>query len=146
MLETWPDTDAPPADLHEHAKQLAAEFRAELQETIACTESNNLQRWPIRDRVPIQQWSKGRVTLAGDAAHPPSPYAAYGAGISICDGYFLGQCLAGLDLKDTSAVENALKVYESKRVAHTSEQVQLAYTFGQMFHDTYSVLRQIRAC
>ena len=144
MLEAWSDSKAPPADLHGHAKQLATEFRPELQDMIARTGSNNLQRWPIRDRVPIQHWSKGRVTLAGDAAHPTSPYAAYGAGMSICDGYFLGQCLAGLDLKDTTAVENAFKVYESKRVAHTSEQVQLAYSLGQMFHHTYSVLRPIR--
>jgi 2-polyprenyl-6-methoxyphenol hydroxylase-like FAD-dependent oxidoreductase len=33
-----------------------------------------LQRWEIRDRPPLKQWSKGRVTLLGDAAHPTSPY------------------------------------------------------------------------
>ena len=49
----------------------------------------HLQRWEIRDRKPLKQWSKGRVTLVGDAAHPTSPYAAYGAGMSIEDGYFL---------------------------------------------------------
>ena len=144
MLEAWSDDRAPPADLHEHAKHLATEFRPELKDMIARTATSDLQRWPIRDRVPIEHWSKGRVTLAGDAAHPTSPYAAYGAGMSICDGYYLGQCLAGLDLKNTSAVENALKVYESKRVAHTTEQVQSAYNLGQLFHHTYSVLRPIR--
>ncbi|KAI7115421.1 hypothetical protein KC352_g34350, partial [Hortaea werneckii] len=144
MLEAWPDGEAAPSDLHAHAKELALEFRPELTEMIACTKPENLQRWPIRDRVPIQRWSRGRVTLSGDAAHPISPYAAYGAGMSICDGYFIGQCLAGLDLKETNAVEKALQEYESKRLAHTSEQVQAAYNLGQMFHHTYSMLRPVR--
>ncbi|RMY96431.1 hypothetical protein D0864_05151 [Hortaea werneckii] len=144
MLEAWPDNAAPPTDLHGHARELAMEFRPDLNEMIARTRPENLQRWPIRDRVPIQHWSRGRVTLSGDAAHPTSPYAAYGAGMSICDGYFIGQCLAGLDLKETDAVEEALQEYESKRLAHTSEQVQAAYNLGQMFHHTYSMLRPVR--
>lgn len=144
MLEAWPDEKPGPVDLHQHAKHLAMEFSPVLQQMINVTKQENLQRWPIRDRIPIQQWSKGRVTLAGDAAHPTSPYAAYGAGMSICDGYFLGQCLAGVDLKNTEAVESALLSYESKRVKHTSEQVQAAYTLGQMFHHMPYLLRPLR--
>jgi 2-polyprenyl-6-methoxyphenol hydroxylase-like FAD-dependent oxidoreductase len=37
------------------------------------------------------------VTLLGDAAHPTSPYAAYGAGMSIEDGYFLARELQACD-------------------------------------------------
>ena len=64
--------------------------------------------------------------------------------MSICDGYFLGQCLAGVDLKDTEAVKCALLSCESKRLKHTTEQVQAAYTLGQMFHHMPSLLRPLR--
>ena len=144
MLEAWGDEEPGPANLHEHAKHLAVEFNSVLQDMIGRTKQEDLQRWPIRDRQPIQRWSKGRVTLAGDAAHPTSPYAAYGAGMSICDGYYIGQSLTGLDLKDTEAVNMALVGYESKRIKHTSEQVQSAYYLGQMFHHMPSLLRPLR--
>lgn len=144
MLEAWPDDAPAPSDLHQRARDLSNGFPPILKEIIDHTESSNLQRWPIRDRVPIQKWSKGRVTLMGDAAHPTSPYAAYGAGMSICDGYFLGQCLAGVDLKDTDAVVHALEDYESKRIKHTTEQVQAAYNLGQMFHHMPWALRFFR--
>ncbi|RMY06009.1 hypothetical protein D0868_06094 [Hortaea werneckii] len=89
-----------------------------------------------------QHWSKGRATLSGNAAHPTSPYATYGAEMSTCDGYFIGQCLAGLDLNEAFAVEKALQKYESKRLAHTSKQVQAAVNLGQMVH--HSMLRPVR--
>ncbi|EEP74742.1 hypothetical protein MCAG_05069 [Micromonospora sp. ATCC 39149] len=59
-----------------------------------------MQHWVLRDREPLQRWSKGRVTLVGDAAHPTRSYAAYGAGMATEDGYFLGRSLSGIDLSD----------------------------------------------
>jgi hypothetical protein len=41
------------------------------------------------------------------AAHPTSPYAAYGASMATEDGYFLGRRLAGVDLTDHIAVRKA---------------------------------------
>src|SRR3954468_10049501 len=93
---TATDPDAPaPADLKAAATELGAEFPAPLQGLIAATEPENVQRWVLRDRPALKQWSKGRATLVGDAAHPTSPYAAYGAGMSIEDGYFLVRALRG---------------------------------------------------
>jgi 2-polyprenyl-6-methoxyphenol hydroxylase-like FAD-dependent oxidoreductase len=92
---TATDPDAPaPSDLKAAATALAAEFPAPLPGLIDRTEPDDVQRWVLRDRPRLQQWSKGRSTLVGDAAHPTSPYAAYGAGMSIEDGY-LHCCPAG---------------------------------------------------
>jgi 2-polyprenyl-6-methoxyphenol hydroxylase-like FAD-dependent oxidoreductase len=134
LLEAWPDEKKAPEDLHKHAVGLSAPFSSSLRELVLKTERTNLQRWPIRDLVPIKTWSKGRVTLAGDAAHATSPYAAYGAGMSICDGYVLGQCLSGLDLTSAEAVQTALATYDRRRVEHTKEQVNGAYFLGRLFH------------
>src|SRR3954447_373166 len=91
---TATDPDAPaPADLKAAATELAADFPAPLPGLIAATEPENVQRWVLRDRPALKQWSTGRITLCGDAAHATSPYAAYGAGMSIEDGYFFGRAL-----------------------------------------------------
>ncbi|MBN9374126.1 MAG: FAD-dependent monooxygenase, partial [Cellulomonas sp.] len=94
-----------PSDLKEFALESVREFPAELTELIGNTTEDHVFSWAIRDRGEVPQvWAKGRVTFAGDSMHATSPYAAYGAGMSIVDGYFLGQILHGIDLTDTAAV------------------------------------------
>jgi len=51
-------------------------------------------RWALLDRSPLRQWSRGRVTLLGDAAHPMFPFFAQGAAQSIEDAAVLARCLA----------------------------------------------------
>jgi salicylate hydroxylase len=59
---------------------------------IAGTES--VFRWALFDRPPLATWTRGRVTLLGDAAHPMLPFMGQGAAQSIEDGYVLARCLA----------------------------------------------------
>jgi 2-polyprenyl-6-methoxyphenol hydroxylase-like FAD-dependent oxidoreductase len=142
---TATDPDAPaPADLGAAATALAAGFPAPLPGLIAATEPQDVQRWVLRDRPALKQWSKGRATLVGDAAHPTSPYAAYGAGMSIEDGYFLGVALRGVDLTDPAAVSRALRSYEEPRKPHTARQVQMAWLLGKVFHHAPAPLRPVR--
>lgn len=140
----WPKEEPVPEDIMKHCKKMIKGFPRVMQDTVAATPDQNLQAWKIRDREPLPQWSRGRITLAGDAAHPISPYAAYGAGMSICDGYFLGKLFTGVELQNTTAVESALDQYDAKRIPHTSEQVQLAYYLGILFHYTPWYLQWLR--
>ena len=103
-----------------------------------------MQRWVLRDRGYLDRWSQGRATLVGDAAHATSPYAAYGAGMAIEDGFFVGRALRGVDLTDAAAVARALAAYEDPRRDHTAFQVRMAYMNGQMFHHTPRVLQPLR--
>jgi 2-polyprenyl-6-methoxyphenol hydroxylase-like FAD-dependent oxidoreductase len=142
---TASDPDAPaPADLKAAAAELAAGFPPPLPGLIAATAPQDVQRWVLRDRKPLKQWSKGRITLAGDAAHATSPYAAYGAGMSIEDGYFFGRALRGVDLTDLAAVRRALQSYEDPRKPHTARQVQQAWMLGKVFHHAPAALRPVR--
>lgn len=144
FVEAW-DADTPaPADNKAHALALAKGFAPVLGALVAATDDADTQRWPIRDRVPLKSWSVGRITIAGDAAHATSPYAAYGAGMSIGDGYTIAQELTGVDLSDTAAVTAALQRYDSRRIAHTTSQVQQAYVLGRVFHHAPALLRPLR--
>jgi 6-hydroxynicotinate 3-monooxygenase len=131
-------------DLLEFARVRAKRFSPRLQSLIEKTPREHLQRWEIRDRPPLKQWSKGRVTLLGDAAHPTSPYAAYGAGMSIEDGYFLARELSAGDVHDFQFVRRALQAYEDRRKPHTSRVSQQAYFTGKLFHHVPAPLRPLR--
>ena len=142
---TATDPDAPaPADLKASATALAAAFPAPLPGLVAATPPESVQRWVLRDRKPLKQWSKGRITLCGDAAHATSPYAAYGAGMSIEDGYFFGRAIRGVDLTDPAAVQQALQTYEDPRKPHTAKQVNMAWVNGKIFHHAPAALRPVR--
>jgi salicylate hydroxylase len=51
-------------------------------------------KWALYDRDPIAQWTRGRVTVLGDAAHPMLPYLGQGACQAIEDGCVLAAALA----------------------------------------------------
>jgi salicylate hydroxylase len=51
--------------------------------------------WALHDRAPLPAWTKGRVTLLGDACHPMLPMMAQGAAQAIEDGAALASVLVG---------------------------------------------------
>jgi 2-polyprenyl-6-methoxyphenol hydroxylase-like FAD-dependent oxidoreductase len=75
--------------------------------------------YPMVDKDPIARWSFGRLTLAGDAAHPMYPRGSNGAAQAAIDARTLADCLA----RD-SDVPKALKSYETARAAATAKVVR----------------------
>jgi len=69
-------------------------------------------RWALYDREPLPTWTRGRLTLLGDAAHPMLPHLGQGANQTIEDGMALATILAQVD---TPAVPASLLVYERLR-------------------------------
>ena len=51
-------------------------------------------KWALMVRSPMARWSKGRVTLLGDACHPTLPFLGQGGVMAIEDGYIVAACLA----------------------------------------------------
>ena len=72
--------------------------------------------YPMVDRQPLGQWTFGRVTLLGDAAHPMYPRGGNGGAQAILDAEALARLLDGFD--DPVA---ALQAYENERLDPTSE-------------------------
>jgi salicylate hydroxylase len=82
--------------------------------------SERCYKWALFDRDPLPQWTQGRATLLGDAAHPMLPYLAQGASQAIEDGYELATSLAN----HPDDAPQALIDYENIRRPRTSR-VQL---------------------
>jgi len=88
------------------------------------------KRWATADREPIGQWTFGRVTLLGDAAHATLQYLAQGACMAMEDAVTLGEALRvhGNDFG------KAFAHYERSRIARTARVVLSAREMGRIFH------------
>ncbi|WP_328531918.1 FAD-dependent monooxygenase [Nocardioides sp. NBC_00368] len=92
QLGPWaPDSWSWPADPDEHVHAYAGWHPAVVQMISAATAS---ERWGLFHRPPLTTWSRGRVTLLGDAAHLILPHHAQGAAQAIEDAIVLADCLA----------------------------------------------------
>ena len=79
-----------------------------------------IYEYPMVDREPLPYWSRGRVTLLGDAAHPMYPRGSNGANQAILDAEALCICL-----QQEKHIQSALKAYEQERLP-AANQVVLA--------------------
>ncbi|MFP5516225.1 MAG: 3-hydroxybenzoate 6-monooxygenase [Alphaproteobacteria bacterium] len=95
--------------------------------------------WVLCDRDPVQNWSRGRVTLLGDAAHPMLQYLAQGACMAIEDGVILAESLeaAGGDF------ERAFVEYQNARYLRTGRCQIQARLYGELYHAD-GVKRELR--
>ncbi|HEU0072773.1 MAG TPA: FAD-dependent monooxygenase [Dehalococcoidia bacterium] len=87
-------------------------------------------KWALYDREPLQQWTRGRATILGDAAHPMLPYLGQGACQAMEDGCVLATALDSMP----DDVESALKLYERVRVPRASRVVLMARDRGEDNH------------
>ncbi len=88
------------------------------------------KRWATADREPIGQWSFGRVTLLGDAAHPTTQYMAQGACMALEDAVTLGEALRVND----NDFAKAFDLYQRSRVARTARIVLSSREMGRIYH------------
>ena len=94
-------------------------------------------RWALYDREPLPVWTKGRLTLLGDAAHPMLPHLGQGANQSIEDGMALATILAAAN-RDTAPA--ALLAYERLRRDRVAAVQRGARENGMRYDSSYSDL------
>lgn len=88
------------------------------------------RRWATADREPIEQWTYGRITLLGDAAHPTTQYMAQGACMAMEDAVTLGEALR----ISQNNVAQAFDLYQRARVARTARIVLSSREMGKLYH------------
>lgn len=123
-VESWTEP-GDPAELqaaysgwHEHVQTLT---RHAARDT--------LFKWALFDRPPMPAWSRGRMTLLGDACHATLPFMAQGAAMAIEDAAVLGACL-----DSTTDTAQALLRYERLRRPRTAGIQQGSRRNAEVFH------------
>jgi salicylate hydroxylase len=112
-----------PAELHERFAGTCPDVKLMLGKI------SEWRMWVLCDREPIKTWSKGRVTLLGDAAHPMLQYLAQGAGMALEDAL----CLAR-SLDEADSVEAAFQAYPLRRFVRTGRVQLTARLYGEFYH------------
>lgn len=82
---------------------------------IDAIDTSQLYRWGLFIRKPLDSWTKGRVVLLGDAAHPMLPYMGQGASSAIEDAIILGRAFAA-----EADPGNALALYQRSRIGRAA--------------------------
>ena len=88
------------------------------------------KRWATADRDPISQWTYGRTTLLGDAAHPTTQYMAQGACMAIEDAVTLREALKA----HGNDVHQGFDLYQRSRIARTARIVLASREMGRIYH------------
>ncbi|RKH14471.1 FAD-dependent oxidoreductase [Corallococcus sp. CA047B] len=104
-----------------------AGWHAPIAALLDATSPDRVLRTDIHDRPPLRHWSRGRVTLLGDAAHPMTPNLGQGGCQAIEDAVVLAECLAA-----PGPVEDALRAYEARRVTRANQIVVRSWRMGRV--------------
>jgi salicylate hydroxylase len=130
--EGW-NTFGDTAELNERFADAVPQVRELLQKI------DTWKMWVLCDREPVQNWTDGRVTLLGDAAHPMLQYLAQGAGQAIEDAVVLGEALK----HSRNDVSSAFQKYQKARYLRTGRVQLTARFYGDIYHAS-GVSRELR--
>ena len=86
--------------------------------------------WVLCDRDPVKEWTRGRVTLLGDSAHPMLQYLAQGANMATEDAVQIGEDVAA----NPADLNAAFRSYQAKRYLRTARVQLMSRVYGQFYH------------
>ncbi len=99
------------------------------------------RRWMLLHREPVDNWTQGRVTLLGDAAHFMLQYMAQGAAMAMEDAVCLGACADA----EGGDFEKAFASYQRQRIVRaTRVQISANKLVGMIFHVPDGLEREVR--
>ena len=118
-------------DAKADADVLWQHFKGQRPEVLRMLERIETWRmWVLCDREPVKDWSKGRVALLGDAAHPMLQYLAQGAAMATEDAVCLGEKVA----EQPDDLPGALAGYVQQRYLRTARVQIMARVYGEFYH------------
>ena len=130
-VEGW-DSEGDPGELMERFAGVSARPLSLLEKI------ETWRMWVLCDREPVSDWSRGRVCLLGDAAHPTLQYLAQGACMAVEDAVALADALAA-----DSDVKRAFRSYAKARYLRTARVQLTARMMGEIYHAD-GVRRELR--
>ena len=106
-------------------------FKGQRPEVLRMLERIDTWRmWVLCDREPVKNWSNGRVTLLGDAAHPMLQYLAQGACMATEDALVLADKVAA----SPDDLPGAFTAYQQDRYLRTGRVQIMARVYGDFYH------------
>ena len=106
-----------------------------VQKMLQLVPEGEVCEWKLRSHKVLPTWSRGGVTLVGDACHPTLPHLSQGAAMAIEDAAVVAEVISRVPAAgDARAIAKALKVYELLRKDRTALLVDMAYTSGLALH------------
>ncbi len=106
-------------------------FKGEVPEVMRMLERIETWRmWVLCDREPVKNWTDGRVTLLGDAAHPMLQYLAQGACMATEDAVILADEAAATP----DDLPGAFQRYQQQRYLRTGRTQIMARVYGEFYH------------
>ncbi len=124
QVESWLET----GDIAEMKNDFAP-WCETIQLLLGAAKQETCFKWALFDRDPLPQWSRGRVTLAGDACHPMLPFMAQGACMALEDAWVLAR-----SLKEGETIAAGFQTYEHKRKRRTARVQRTARANAKRFH------------
>ncbi|KAL2867850.1 putative salicylate hydroxylase [Aspergillus lucknowensis] len=121
--EDW-DRDASVDDLLAHYHDFHPAIIAILKK------ATSIKRWPLLYRDPIPTWTRGRLVLIGDAAHPMLPHQGQGGAQAIEDAGALSEVFADLATPTEEEIRHRLELFEKLRLNRASA-IQIFSNAGQ---------------
>ncbi len=117
-------------DVFGDVDELSRKFAGQRPEVLGMLDRiESWRMWVLCDRDPVKTWSKGRVTLLGDAAHPMLQYLAQGACMATEDAVCLAHHMA-----DKSDPVEAFLAYQADRYLRTARVQMTARLYGDIYH------------
>ncbi len=123
-----------------HLRQLFGTWAEPIPTLLATTKPAELLRNDLYDRVPARHWARGRVVVAGDAAHPMRPHLGQGG----CQGLEDAAVLAALVGRERD-VAAAFERFESRRRRRVSAIVRESRMIGRIVNLRPAVLSAVAA-
>jgi len=124
QVESWLES----GDIGELRRDFAP-WCSTIHQLIDAANDDTCFKWALFDRDPMKHWSRGRVTLLGDACHPMLPFMAQGACMAIEDAWVLANWLDELENPEAAFI-----AYETERSKRTGRVQLAARANAKRFH------------
>lgn len=127
----WPaaayEASGEPGARNAQVRGVVAESLPALLPIVEATDPARVAVVGIWDRDPTPRWSRGRVVLVGDAAHPTSPVLGQGAQSAITDSFTLARLLGRHE------PEQAIRQYEGRRAPVVNDNLRSARRLNRLW-------------